>query len=928
MTGVLRYLTTIAAVCAALGSSAADNVINLAGRWGFSTTKDNVTDSVSLPGTLDTNGIGTPNTNMEETTQLSRKVTYAGPAYYTRTVHIPREWDKKSIQLSLERTRPSTLWVDGKEIGSVSNISTPHIYDLTGILTPGSHEITILVDNGNRMPEEIKVSSHAATESTQTNWNGILGDMTLSARNPLHIADVQPYPDVAARSVKLNITLSDGKKLNGKKLIIKHGDRKKSELKLRDGIKTYDVNVDLGRDARTWSEHDPYLHDITVMIAGIDTVKEKVGLREFTRKNRHFYINDTLTFLRGTHDGCVFPLTAYAPMDTESWIKYFRTIKDYGLNHVRFHSWCPPEAAFEAADIEGIYLQPELPIWGSFDNANQPLMDFLMADGEAIHKLYSRHPSFVLFALGNELWGEAEVMRSFVDHYRSADPRHLYTFGSNAFCGWNGFLPGQEFFVTCRIGGGEGYSTQVRASFAFVDADEGGIMNNTYPDTKKNFENAVLLCPEPVIGHETGQYQVYPDYREIEKYTGVLEPRNLEVFRRRLADANMLGQAHDFFTASGKWSAELYKADMELNFRTPSMGGFQLLDIKDYPGQGTALVGMLDSFMDSKGLITPERWRESCDEIVALAEYPSYTWTSGDRFNARLAVSNYSGNDISGDSMVVKLMVSGKPVFENQFAIPDGQGYVVVDSITTVFSQTDTPVKAELNISIPAKNVRNSYPLWVYPADRTPHAATGVMVSKSLSDAETGHLRKGGTLVLSPRREYVDSATVGGLFTTDYWNYRMFKTISENNGKPVSPGTLGILTDPDHPALSQFPTESHTNWQWYPIVKNSYPLILDRLNDIDYRPIVQVIDNVERNHRLGMVMEFAVEKGKLLLIMADTDQLNKYPEGEQFMKSLIEYAGSTEFNPATVLTIAELQSLLTNPSETRAISTLRNISYD
>lgn len=615
-------------------------------------------------------------------------------------------------------------------------------------------------------------------------------------------------------------------------------------------------------------------------------------------------------------------------MDVDSWRRYFRTIKEYGLNHVRFHSWCPPEACFEAADIEGIYLQPELPIWGSFDEANKPLMDFLLADGEAIHRMYSSHPSFVLFALGNELWGEVPVMEKFVSRFRAMEPRHLYTYGSNGYLGWKGYIPGQDFMVTCRVGGGDGYSAHARASFSFADADEGGILNNTYPNTERNFEEAVLLSPEPVIGHETGQYQIYPDYDEMKKYTGVLEPRNFEVFRSRLADANMLGQAKDFFLASGLWAADLYKADMEMNLRTPSMGGFQLLDLQDYPGQGTALVGVLDAFMDSKGLITPERWRESCDKIVALAEFPGYTLSGGDMFTPRISVANYSGHDLAGDSVNVSLLVGGTPVAARTFAIPAGQGYVAVDSMTVRMPDNGSALTARLELEIPSRGVRNSYPLWIYPSDRTVAPASGVKISSKWDDEARAHLRGGGTLVLAPSREIVDSTTVGGLFQTDYWNYRMFKTISENAGKPVSPGTLGILTDPAHAALSQFPTEIHTGWQWYPIVKNSYPLILDRLNGIDYRPVVQVIDNIERNHRLGLVMEFEVEGGRLLLVMADIDAVKAYPEGEQFVKSLVDYAGSEKFRPRVRLTAAELTSLLTVPVKGTDISTLRNISYD
>jgi len=148
-----------------------------------------------------------------------------------------------------------------------------------------------------------------------------------------------------------------------------------------------------------------------------------------------------------------------------------------------------------------------------------------------------------------------------------------------------------------------------------------------------------------VIGHETGQFQVYPNFREIEKYTGVLKARNFEIYQRRLKDAGMLDQADDFVRASGALSVLCYREDMETALRTPGFGGFQLLDLQDFPGQGTALVGILDAFMESKGLITPEKWRNFCNDVVPLARLEKYTWTNAEEFSARLQVANYSNRN-------------------------------------------------------------------------------------------------------------------------------------------------------------------------------------------------------------------------------------------------------------------------------------------
>lgn len=388
-------------------------------------------------------------------------------------------------------------------------------------------------------------------------------------------------------------------------------------------------------------------------------------------------------------------------------------------------------------------------------------------------------------------------------------------------------------------------------------------------------------------------------------------------------------QADDFFLASGKWAVELYKADMEMNFRTPSMAGFQLLDIQDYPGQGTALVGILDSFMDSKGLVTPEVWRRSCDKVVVMAELPRRTFTEGDTLRFKLSAANYSNLPLAGKNLRWTLTdADSSEIAAGLLPLADSIGYQTAGSASVIIPVTGIPRKLRLNLNLSNTAINNSYSIWAYPQ---PVKSKNKKLKKVLvttdPDKAFEALQAGKKVLFAPPRTFVDSVTVGGLFQTDYWNYRMFRTICENAGKPVSPGTLGILCDPSHPALSRFPNDGHTDWQWYPIVKASYPLILDRLNYMDYRPTVQVIDNIERNHRLGLVMEFNVDRGRLLLLMADMNALEKEPEGRQFLSSLIDYlADSDTFT--TPITLYGLKALLTQPEKKEEVEKLNNISYD
>lgn len=937
-----QVLVYIAVLLCTLACSSPEKrgVISLAGQWEFALEQDGApindiafSDVVTLPGTTDTNKKGLQNTDSTQTTYLSRAYSYVGEAWYARPVNIPKAWSGKKIELILERTKATTVWVNQVEVGSCDDISTSQRYDLTDLLTPGEHTITIRVDNSaKRLPKHILGSSHACTESTQTNWNGIIGDIELVAKNKSNIEAVKISPDAKNKRAKIVVTLNGSQHLDkGTNLVVRaeswNGTTKHTVspivVPVQIGSDSVVVDFAMGDNALTWSEFEPNLYRLEVTLEGYDQCVENFGLRDFSTNGSHFTINQTQTFLRGKHDACVFPLTAHTPMDLEQWRRYFQICKEYGINHCRFHSWCPPQACFDAADIEGIYLQPELPFWGGFKRSEERLVEFLKDEGVNIQSEYGNHASFVMFALGNELSGDLDLMQEFVADFRAIDSRHLYAYGSNNYLGTKGQIEGEDFLVTCRVGNGTKYETHTRGSFSFADALQGGYINNTYPNSVMNFDAALDSCSIPVISHETGQFQVYPNYQEMAKYTGVLKPVNFNVFKERLTQAGMENQAADFFSASGRWAAELYKADIEMDLRTAKMAGFQLLDLQDYPGQGSAYVGILDAFMDNKGIISAERWRGFCNRVVPLLVTERFCWSNDEDFMGTIKIANYGGESLKGKCVEWSLdgVKSGSAVIESE-----KQGLIEVVNLNIDLEGVDTAEQIELTLRLPDTDYKNSYSIWVYPRTQTP-TGNAIIINGPLNGALSSKLKDGNRVVWFPASDIGKDLTVDALFQTDYWNYRMFKNICDRIGKPASPGTLGLLMNPQHPLFENFPTEMHTNWQWYSIVKNSYPMILNNLPD-EYRPIVQVIDNVERNHKLGLVYEFDVNGSKLLVCMSDIRTEMSKPEVAQFYNALVSYVNSDKFNPQTRLSAQQLGALFSATIEQGEVKELKNISYE
>jgi hypothetical protein len=916
----------------------AQQAMSLAGEWGVRLDEQKTggqeqwyrqifAQKIHLPGTLDDAGIGAPPALTEDSLtrnvllHLARRHTYIGYAWYTKEVNIPQSWKGKSISLFLERVLWTTrVWVDGQEAGACESLSAPHKYELGQWLTPGKHVIAIRVDNSKKYDISHLDMAHAYTEGTQIVWNGIIGRLQLIARSPDHIGSVQVYPSVKVdpsakeRSISVTTTLVGGSGAPGKgSLLLQVLDNHKKvvagrqmEVTLPSGESAQSCRIALPT-CKEWDEFTPRLYTVRAQLttgAGKDTAAVTWGMRQLDHRedplsnsDQHLlWINGHRLFLRGTLECNIFPLTGHPPMDKKGWLKEFTTAKAYGLNHLRFHSWCPPAAAFEVADSMGFYLQVELPFWNKNAGKDTAMGRFLKEEADRISSAYGNHPSFCLWAMGNELEGDFSWLNGMVSALKQADPRHLYTSTSFSFQPGHGRWPepGDDFYITQYTKKG-----WVRGQ---------GIFNTYPPDFKSDYTTAVDSLPVPLIVHEMGQYSVYPDMKEIDKYTGVLDPLNFKAIRNDLKRKDMLGLSTSFTQASGKFSARLYKEEIERVLRTPGTSGFQLLDLHDFPGQGTALIGILDAFWDSKGLVTPEEHRMYCSAVVPLIRFEKAVYTSGQRFTATAEVANFSSGMLKGVAPEWTVedqtgrRVAGGMLPRQDIAVGNGHRIgtfsVALDSIRQAM---------ELTIVLRLKGTpyKNKWNIWIYPEKLAAPANTvgqAPVFDTTLDDA-LRHLGEGRNVLLNPDTANVNG--VAGRFAPVFWSPVHF---------PNQPGTMGLLCRPEHPALKDFPTATYSDWQWWDLVTSSKTLILDSLPAID--PIVRVIDNFYKNRKMAGVIEVKVGKGRLILVSADIrHDLDRRPPARQLRYSLEKYMRSDAFHPAIELSARQLEHLVSRPSE-------------
>ena len=969
-------------------ASAANGPLSLAGRWRFQLDREDaglrerwfertLSGEFALPGSLPAAGVGddistnTPWTggivdrswftapefakyrqpgNVKVPFWLQPEKYYAGVAWFQRDIEIPQDWQAKRVVLFLERVHwESRVWVDGRPVGTNNSLSTPHEYELGIVsggsaehprLAPGKHTVSIRVDN--RRIVDIGENSHAITDHTQGNWNGIVGRIDLRTTPTVWIDEIQSYADCAAKKVRMHMTFHNatGNLAQGKiSLFIEPGPSAKPLNVLPSSMNFNTVGTGipidfdnlLGDNTKLWDEFSPALYRIRVNVRGEVTGAEfehdwltTFGLREISTSGTQITINGQKTFIRGTLECCIFPKTGHPPMEVDEWKRIIRVAKSYGLNLLRFHSYCPPEVAFQAADELGFYFQVET-CWANGGGADigdgRPVDQWVYDETDRILKAYGNHPSFLLMLYGNEPGGRNAnaYLAKYVEHFKAADPRRLWSSGS----GWPQ-LAQNQFHVTPdpRVQSwGSGLKSRINAR---------------PPETTTDYRDYIQKRSVPVISHEIGQWCVYPNFDEIPKYTGYLKPKNFEIFRDFLNEHGMGGLAKQFLLASGKLQTLCYKEDIESALRTPGMGGFELLDLHDFPGQGTALVGVLDPFWEEKGYVTAKEYSRFCNSTVPLARLKKRVFTADETLEAEIEVAHFGPLPILGDTKSMEptfysvmslwdvVGEDGSSQAAGTFRVPSIPAGSVTDlgRVEADLRKFPAPAHYRLLVAVPgqmwtngvaSRRVRfeNDWDIWVYPAKPTTEPAKDILVTAQFDDAAQEHLASGGKLLLTLPGKAVrnfDTAPVKLGFSSIFWN------TAWTGRQP--PTTLGILCDPQHPALAEFPTEFHSNWQWWYLLHRAGALRLDLLPR-GLEPIVRVIDDWVTARPLGLVVEGKVGAGKVIICGFDLTRDADDPVSKQMRASLLAYMASPKFAPKTELTADQIRSLIAEPKEAR-----------
>lgn len=913
--------------------------ISLAGQWRFAMDEKDegiaqqwfskkLTDAVQLPGSMLTNHKGNDVTlhtkwtgsiydsswffiprfekyrqpgNLKFPFWLTPEKYYAGAAWYQKEIVIPAGWKNNAVTLFLERCHITTMvWVDGVLIGSQNSLVAPHVYDLGKKAAPGKHTITIRVDN--RIGEiNVGEDSHSVTDHTQGNWNGIIGSIALRQQQEVIIRDIQLYPDIENKQVKVLLQLDGNTRALqqlecyaiSQRALIK---TTKTRVPATAGKTQYKIVLPMGNRIFLWDEFNPALYglNLSLQFRNGRSFEKRVmfGMRTFATSGTHFTCNQQPVFLRGTVDCCVFPLTGYPPATVSEWLKVFTAAKSHGLNHMRFHSWCPPEAAFEAADIAGFYLQPEAPTWpnhGVTLGDGKPIDQYIYDETNRMVQAYGNHPSFCMLAAGNEPAGknQAKYLAGFIQYWQQKDKRRVYT-GASVGMSWP-LVPENEYMV------------------------KSGARNlnwtNAAPENISDYTAAIEKFNVPYVTHEMGQWCVFPDFTEIPKYTGVYKAKNFEMFRDDLGAQGMGDEAAAFHLASGKLQALCYKNEIEKTLRTKALGGFQLLGLQDFPGQGTALVGTVNPFWEDKAYMNEFAFRRFCNTTVPLIRTTKFVYSNNETFKAGVEIFHYGSSDLQQETVHWYLKDNtGKLLQQGKFAAKN-----IVRGTNTFTGDIEIPLQSftkavQLNLTVATESSGyfNDWNIWVYPVMRPSLPGNDIYYTDTLDAKAETILNNGGKVFLNLAGKIVKGKEVVQHFLPVFWNTSWFKM------RP--PHTTGILVNEKHPAFSDFPTSFHSDIQWWEIVNKAQVMHLENFPK-DFKPLIRPIDTWFMNRRLALLFEANAGKGKLVVSSADLSaSLQNKPAAAQLFYSLQQYMRSDAFAPVNTIDINLIRELSRTPS--------------
>ena len=291
----------------------------------------------------------------------------------------------------------ASVWLDGRPLGSHEGGFTPFAFDVTDLMTDGTHSLVVAVDNSRR------TDNVPCAEFDWWNYGGIIRDVALFELPDSYIAEgtVQCAKGNREKLVG-SVRLSEAKA--GVEATIEIGELgvKASAKTDAEGLATFEIAA----TPELWSPASPKLYDVTFAANG-DTFTDKIGFRTIETRGKQILLNGERVFLKGVcfHD----EVPGGGRIHTEAQAAdLIRSARELGCNYVRLAHYPHNEATVRACEREGLMIWSEIPLYWSIEWDNPKV--YAKADSqlrEMIRRDRNR-AAIVIWSIANETpFGEA-----------------------------------------------------------------------------------------------------------------------------------------------------------------------------------------------------------------------------------------------------------------------------------------------------------------------------------------------------------------------------------------------------------------------------------------------------------------------------------------------------------------------------------------
>ena len=816
-----------------------------------------------------------------------------GTFLYRRTVELKEAEPNAFLSFELVRNNVR-VWVNGKYVGRHCGFLTPfEIAVPDGVLVRGANEIVLAVDNGPvpGIPPKSTCGGGTTSRAIFQNTGGIDGRCELRfAKSPLKDVYVTTAEDLKSFTVHASGGADFAWRiLDGTKTV-------------RSGRANGDFTVST-KGFSFWSPEKPKRYDLEIVTGG-GTFRTKFGIRRLVARGERLFLNGEPVYLRGVCDHCSYAKTMHLPFDIDYYRMVVRKRKACGFNFVRFHTYVPPEAFFEAMDELGYLVHVETP--------HRP-----SPEGYAeVVAFARRHPCAVIYCAGNED-GMVPELEAALERYAASvhemsdglfSPISALRNAEYAF-GKDDTVVNEPFpHNPVRLAHYATFS-DLFTSFQLGHVSYSSLTSGT-PEILDRMGDA--YCGKPRLSHETcidGSYIDFSTEKLYPKDSPFLKTGIFDGIRRQLVKKGLMDRAETYYRNSCEWMWRIRKHCFEKLRASKRTQGFDFLgDINTHWHTCGYSVGMFDEFYRMKpGESFENVLRYNAAAVLLCDLGHDFVFFAGERKRVGFKVSNF---DVSAKGGTLRLSLEtadGKVVAsatEKVGVLPKGE-VLDLPGWDVDFPADAKPSKYWLKATLAAGALKaaNRWEVYAFPKPKTVDVSSvRVMKRRTTKEELLAALAAGERVALLGEGPF--------------------------NALPISSFRIGLAgrsagnyatVVKEHPALGDFPHEGYCGWQFCRLFENASAIQLE--GDVPFDPIVDLASSVKVVIRQALLAEYRVGKGRLLVSgfkFHDDD-----PAGVYLKAQLLAYAASDRFEPKSSISPEQLAAVIDAPIVTGSVDTNR-----